>query len=68
MDDDVLTDTPSRQDILDALHFHNDTAKTLRRQGYMQVYGQSYKRIHAHIDGLLYDLAALELEASNGLT
>lgn len=66
--DDMPIDAPTRQDIVDALRYMNDTAKVLRRQGYTGIYGQSYTRLHSAMDGLLYDLAAMELEASNGLT
>jgi len=62
-----VDDAPSRQDIVDAIRFHNTTAKTLRRQGYTGIHGQSYRLIHGRIDNLLYDLAAMDLETSNGL-
>lgn len=64
VDDDTLTDAPTRQDIVDALRYMNDTAKVLRRQGYTGIYGQSYTRLHSAMDGLLYDLAAMELDES----
>lgn len=67
METEPITDAPSRQDIVDAICYMNGTAKVLRRQGYTGIHGQSYTRIHSAIDGLLYDLAAMDLEASNGL-
>lgn len=63
MDVEPITEVPTRQDILDAIRYMTDTAKTLRRQGYVGIYGQPYARLHGRIDGLLYDLAALDLEA-----
>ena len=62
-----VDDAPTRQDILEAIGHHNETAKALRRQGYTKIHSQSYARIHSTLDGLLYDLAAMDLETSNGL-
>ena len=62
-----VDDAPTRKDLVDALQHMSGTAQALRRQGYTGIYGQSYTRIHSAIDGLLYDLAAMDLEASNGL-
>lgn len=58
MDADVATEQPTREDILDAIRFHNTTAKALRRKGYIGTAGQSYVRIHALIYGLLTELEA----------
>ena len=66
MDVEPITEVPTRQDILDAIRYMTDTAKMLRRQGYVGIYGQSSARLHGRIDGLLYDLAALDLEAIVG--
>lgn len=35
MDVEPITEVPTRQDILDAIRYMTDTAKTLRRQGYV---------------------------------
>ena len=59
-----VDDAPTRKDLVDALQHMSGTAQALRRQGYTGIYGQSYTRIHNAIDGLLYDLAAMDLEAS----
>ena len=58
-----VDDAPTRKDLTDALQHMSGTAQALRRQGYTGIYGQSYTRIHHAIDGLLYDLAAMDLEA-----
>lgn len=64
METEPIDDAPTRQDLVDAICYMNGTAKMLRRQGYTGIYGQSYARLHGTIDGLLYDLAAMDLEAS----
>lgn len=64
VDIEPIDDAPTRQDIVDALNHMSKTAGALRRQGYIGIHGHSYARIHHAIDGLLYDLAAMDLDES----
>jgi len=52
----VITDDCSRADLLDALHYLNDTAKDMRRKGYTGTASDAYARQHARIDALLTEL------------
>ena len=52
----VITDDTSRADILLALHYLNDTAKDIRRRGYVGTASDAYARQHARIDALLTEL------------
>lgn len=55
----VVSDDSTRQDIIEALGYLNDTAKMLRRQGYIGTAGTSYARQHERINALLDDLDTL---------
>lgn len=52
----VITDTTERADLIEALGWLNDTAKALRRKGYVGTAGHEYARQHARIDALLTEL------------
>lgn len=53
---EVTDDTPTRQDLIDAIRFHNITATALRRKGYVGTASAEYARIHARLDDLLTEL------------
>lgn len=53
---EVTDDTPTRQDLIDAIRFHNITATALRRKGFVGTASAEYARIHARLDDLLTEL------------
>lgn len=48
---------PTRDDLIEALHHLNDTAKAIRRKGHTGTASDAYTRQHARIDTLLDQLA-----------
>ena len=51
----VSDDTP-RESLTEALGYLNDTAKSIRRKGYVGTASDAYARQHARIDALLTEL------------
>lgn len=53
----LVTDDTSREDLIAAIGYLNDTAKAIRRKGYTGTASAAYARQHARIDALLDELA-----------
>jgi hypothetical protein len=51
-----VDDDTSREDLILALGYLNDTAKAIRRKGYTGTASDAYTRQHARIDALLGEL------------
>lgn len=56
MDVVLITDDTTRDDLIAALGYLNDTAKDIRRRGYTGTASAAYTRQHARIDSLLTEL------------
>lgn len=53
---EVTDDTPTRDDLIQAICYHNITATALRRKGFIGTASAEYARIHARLDDLLTEL------------
>ena len=53
---EVTDDTPTRDDLIQAIAYHNITAMALRRKGFVGTASAEYARIHARLDDLLTEL------------
>ena len=51
-----VDDGTTRESLIEALGYLNDTAKAIRRKGYTGTASAEYTRIHARIDALLAEL------------
>ena len=52
----VVNDDTTRDDLVAALGYLNDTAKAIRRKGYTGTASDAYARQHQRIDALLTEL------------
>lgn len=52
----LVNDATTRAELIEALGWLNDAAKTMRRKGYTGTASDAYARQHARIDSLLAEL------------